>query len=73
MEYYSKELRANFCQFLKIWLQETDSDEKLEISTSTVIISKTNRQNLMTTQSLLGESSNESILEKCKEDLEQLQ
>ncbi|CAI2195635.1 15213_t:CDS:1 [Funneliformis geosporum] len=33
-EHYSKELRANFCQFLKIWLQEADSDEKLEISTS---------------------------------------
>ncbi|CAI2202142.1 19744_t:CDS:2, partial [Funneliformis geosporum] len=34
MEYYSKELRANFCQFLKTWLQEANSDEKLEISTS---------------------------------------
>ncbi|CAI2199903.1 13380_t:CDS:1, partial [Funneliformis geosporum] len=71
MEHYSKELRANFCQFLKTWLQEADSDEKLEISTSAVIISKTNGQNSMTTQSLLGELSNESILEKCKEDLEQ--
>ncbi|CAI2184737.1 14895_t:CDS:1, partial [Funneliformis geosporum] len=71
MEHYSKELRVNFCQFLKTWLQEADSDEKLEISTLTVIISRTNGQNSMTTQLLLGESSNESILEKCKEDLDQ--
>ncbi|CAI2183799.1 14714_t:CDS:2, partial [Funneliformis geosporum] len=42
MEHYSKELRANFCQFLKTWLQEADR-----------------------------ESSNELILEKCKEDLDQ--
>ncbi|CAI2192398.1 16657_t:CDS:1, partial [Funneliformis geosporum] len=71
MKHYSKELKANFCQFLKTWLQEADNDKKLEISTSAVIISKTNGQNSMMTQSLLGESSNESILEKCKKDLDQ--